>query len=81
MLETTVDLFRAALRQAVTNELPADPEVHRAAAAWAHDPEACAEPLRQTLEALDAVDRNANLTILVDAWTALLEEPRLARLA
>jgi len=65
----------------VTHETPADPDFHHAAAAWAHDPEACAEALRHTLEALDAVDRNANLTVLVDAWTALLEEPRLARLA
>ena len=81
VLETAVDLFRAALRQAVTHETPADPDFHHAAAAWAHDPEACAEALRHTLEALDAVDRNANLTVLVDAWTALLEEPRLARLA
>jgi hypothetical protein len=30
-------------------------------------------------DALDAVDRNANLTILIDAWTAILEEPRLAQ--
>ena len=81
VLETTVDLLRAALRQAVTHEPPADPDFHAAAAAWSHDPEACAEALRNTLEALDAVDRNANLTVLVDAWTAILEEPRLARLA
>jgi hypothetical protein len=65
----------------VTHEPPADPDFHEAATAWAHDPEACAEALRSTLDALDAVERNANLTILVDAWTAILEEPRLARLA
>ena len=81
VLETTVDLLRAALRQAVTHEPPADPDFHAAAGVWSHDPEACAEALRNTLEALDAVDRNANLTVLIDAWTAILEEPRLARLA
>ena len=81
VLETTVDLLRAALRQAVTHEPPTDPDFRAAAAAWSHDPEACAEALRNTLDALDAVERNANLTVLVDAWTAILEEPRLARLA
>jgi hypothetical protein len=34
--------------------------------------------LAHTLDSLDAIDRNANLTMLVDAWTAILEEPRLA---
>jgi hypothetical protein len=81
VLETTVDLLRAALRQAVTHEPPTDPDFHAASAAWSQDPEACAEALRSTLDALDAVDRNANLTVLIDAWTAILEEPRLARLA
>jgi hypothetical protein len=33
----------------------------------------------RTLDAADAVDRNANLGVLIDAWTAVLEEPRLAR--
>jgi hypothetical protein len=28
---------------------------------------------------LESIDRNANLTILVDAWTAVLEQPALAR--
>ena len=38
------------------------------------------EPLARlecTLDAVAAVDRNANLTVLIDAWTAMLEEPRL----
>jgi hypothetical protein len=35
--------------------------------------------LRSTLDALESIDRNANLTILVDAWTAVLEQPSLAR--
>jgi hypothetical protein len=33
--------------------------------------------MQVTLDALAAIDRNANLAVLVDAWTALLEEPRL----
>jgi DNA polymerase-3 subunit delta' len=81
VLETAIDLFRAAQRQAVTGTAPANPDFHQAAAAWALDPDACTDALRHTLDALDAVDRNANLTVLVDAWTAVLEEPRLARLA
>jgi hypothetical protein len=31
-----------------------------------------------TLGALEAIDRNANLGVLIDAWTAVLEEPRLS---
>jgi DNA polymerase-3 subunit delta' len=81
VLETAIDLFRAAQRQAVTGTAPANADFHQAAAAWALDPDACSDALRHTLDALDAVDRNANLTVLVDAWTAVLEEPRLARLA
>ena len=27
----------------------------------------------------DGIDRNAYLPVLIDAWTALLEEPRLAQ--
>jgi hypothetical protein len=35
--------------------------------------------MRHTLAAVDGIDRNAHLGTLVDAWTAVLEEPRLAR--
>jgi hypothetical protein len=28
---------------------------------------------------LASIDRNANLTILVDAWTAVLEQPSLSQ--
>jgi DNA polymerase-3 subunit delta' len=81
VLETAVEVLHAAQRQAVTGERPADAAVRQAADAWARDADACAEAVGQTLDALGAVERNANLTILIDAWTALLEEPRLARLA
>ena len=37
--------------------------------------------LEATLDARDAIDRNAHLPTLVDAWTAVLEAPRLAHSA
>ena len=74
VLETAVDYFRAALRHAVTGDRAADPDVNRAAAAWKATPDEATRSLDRTLEALEAVDRNANLTILVDAWTAALEQ-------
>jgi len=46
--------------------------------AWAAGPEEATQAIRSTLEALESIDRNANLTILVDAWTAVLEQPSLA---
>ena len=36
------------------------------------------EVLEHSLDALDDMDRYVNPTILVDAWTAILEAPRLA---
>lgn len=82
VLETAIDFYRAALRQATTGEPPADAAVARAAAGWALSgddaAEAAAVLLEHSLDALDSVDRNANLTILIDAWTAILEAPRLA---
>ncbi|MFM9057933.1 MAG: ATP-binding protein [Planctomycetaceae bacterium] len=78
VLEAALDFYRGALRHAVTGEPPADPAAARALAAAPPDPEAADTGLRLTLDALASVDRNANLTVLVDAWTALLEEPRLA---
>jgi len=49
-------------------------------ATWAGDADEAATALEGTLDARDAVDRNAHLPTLVDAWTALLEAPRLAHL-
>lgn len=80
VLETAVDFYRAALRHAAAEEAPADAALARAVAGWAGGDDAADEAatlLRHTLDALEAVDRNANLTILVDAWTAILEEPRI----
>ena len=62
VLEAALDAFRAALRQSPAAPCDADEAVAR---------------MQVTLDALAAIDRNANLSVLVDAWTALLEEPRL----
>ncbi|MFM8733662.1 MAG: AAA family ATPase [Pirellulales bacterium] len=77
-LDAALEVFRTAARQAVGDTPTADPAVARAAAAWANDCDTAAAAIDATLEALEAVDRNANLGVLVDAWTAILEEPRLA---
>ena len=79
VLETAIDFHRAALRRAVTGESPADPGLARALAALDADAERSAQAVQATLDALEAVDRNANLAILVDAWTAVLEQPALAQ--
>lgn len=78
VLGAAVEFFRAAVRRGTTGEQPADAGLARGIAAWSADPEAAVTALDQTLDALDAVDRNANLNVLVDAWTSVLEEPRLA---
>lgn len=79
VLESVIDFFQAVLRRDVAGDVPPDPALARAVAAWGGDAEAAAAAIAHTLDALDAIDRNANLTILVDAWTAILEEPRLAQ--
>ncbi|MEI6241447.1 MAG: DNA polymerase III subunit [Planctomycetia bacterium] len=79
VLDFALEFFRTALRRDTTGDLPADPALAAAVASWSCDGERAATCLTQTLDALDAIDRNVNLTILVDAWTALLEEPRLAQ--
>ena len=77
VLEAALDFHRAALRLAAAGEVPADPAMARALAAAPPDAEAAAVALRTTLATLAAIDRNANLAVLVDGWTALLEAPRL----
>ena len=82
VLETAIDFFRAALRQATTGEPPADAAIGRAVAGWVTGAGEAAETastmLEHSLDALDDMDRYVNPTILVDAWTAILEAPRLA---
>ena len=79
VLEFALEFFRAALRHGTTGEPPTDPALAAAVSAWQGDADMVAAGIAQTLDAIDGIDRNANLTILVDAWTALLEEPRLAQ--
>ncbi|MFM8498222.1 MAG: hypothetical protein ACKOEM_22290, partial [Planctomycetia bacterium] len=79
VLEFALEFFRAALRHDTSGEQPGDPDLAGAVSAWQGDAESAAAGIAQTLDAIDGIDRNANLTILVDAWTALLEEPRLAQ--
>ena len=79
VLEAAIDFYRAALRFDVAGEAPVDPAVARAVAAWGGDAEEAAAAVAHTLEAVEAIDRNANLAVLVDAWTAILEQPRLAQ--
>ena len=82
VLDAAIDFYRAALRLATTGEPPADAALARAVAGWELSGDDAAEAaailLEHSLDALDSVDRNANLTILIDAWTAILEAPRLA---
>ena len=78
ILGAAVEFFRVAVRAGTVGDRPADAVLARGIGTWSGDPEAAATALEHTLDALDAVDRNANLNVLVDAWTSLLEEPRLA---
>jgi DNA polymerase-3 subunit delta' len=79
VLEAAVEFFRACLRRAVTGEQPADPVLARHVEAWAADSQEAAQAIQSTLDMLQSIDRNANLTILVDAWTAVLEQPSLSQ--
>ncbi len=80
-LDSALDVFRRALRRTAAPAGSAAGAGDQAAAAWAVDPDVATAAVEGTLAALEAVERNANLTVLVDAWTAILEEPRLARQA
>jgi DNA polymerase-3 subunit delta' len=73
-----VDFLRAAIRQATTGEVPADPVLAQGVAAWGGDAEEAATALEHALDVLAGIDRNAHLPTLIDAWTAVLEAPRLA---
>jgi DNA polymerase-3 subunit delta' len=79
VFDATLDVLRQAARRGV-GAGPADPAIDRAAAAWAGDLDAASAAIDRTLDAADAIERNANLGILVDAWTAVLEEPKLGPL-
>lgn len=79
VLETTLDLLRAAIRAALTGAPPTDGLLAPALPAWAADIDATEAAVRHTITAIEAIDRNAHLGAVIDAWTAVLEEPRLAQ--
>lgn len=79
VLDSALVFFRAVVRHDAMGERPADGALAAAVASWGGDGERAATCLAHTLDALDGIERNAYLPILVDAWTALLEEPRLAQ--
>jgi DNA polymerase-3 subunit delta' len=76
-LEAALDIFRAAARR-TAGEAGHGTDGAAAVAAWTGQPDRVAAAAACTLDALEAVDRNANLGVLIDAWTAVLEEPRLS---
>lgn len=75
VLDAAIDFYRAGLRFAASGETPADDALARAVAGWAQAADEAERLLQHTLDAQEAIDRNANLTILIDAWTARLESP------
>ena len=79
MLGAAIDFYRHALRHAATGALPADGELAAAVTSWNGDIDEAATALEITLDALGAIEMNAHLPTLVDAWTAVLEAPRLAQ--
>jgi DNA polymerase-3 subunit delta' len=80
VLESALEVFRAAATGAV-GRATGDPELARAAQAWTANVDAALAAVDGTLDALGYVDRNAHISVVIDAWTAILEEPRLARLS
>jgi DNA polymerase-3 subunit delta' len=78
ILDAAIDFLRAAIRHAATSELPGDAALARAVSTWAADADEAVALLESTLDTRNAIDRNAHLPTLVDAWTAILEAPRLA---
>ena len=80
VLESALEVFRAAATGAV-GRATSDPALARAAQAWTADVDAALAAVDGTLDALGYVDRNAHISVVIDAWTAILEEPRLARLS
>jgi DNA polymerase-3 subunit delta' len=78
-LEAALEVFRAAGRHTASGAEATRADDTAAIAAWTGHPDRVAAAATCTLDALEAVDRNANLGVLVDAWSAVLEEPRLAR--
>lgn len=86
LLGMALEFFRGALRRAagattMGHSAADDGELERAVATWGGSTEEAVRGVRGTLDALDAIDRNAHLPTLVDAWTTRLEAPAATRAA
>ena len=75
ILEQAVEFFRAGLRVAVGGDPPNDQAMAEAVGRWQRGEAEADACLRHTLDALSGIERNANLGILIDAWSAKLERP------
>lgn len=73
ILEQAVEFFRAALRLSVGSSSPVDGDAAEAVSGWQPRHEEADACLTHTLDALSGIERNANLGILIDAWSAKLE--------
>ena len=75
--------FQTVLRLSVAHASGQDGAFAKAAAGWAsrisNPTEKASFLLEKSLDALDSVDRNANLSVLIDAWSAVIEAPQLAK--
>lgn len=76
VFDAALDIYRSELRQAVGGDGSTMPAPGNGGATTG-DPDEALAGLHHTLAASAAVDRNANLAVVIDAWTCLLEEPRL----
>jgi DNA polymerase-3 subunit delta' len=77
VLESAVDFYRSAIRLSITGSLPPDPLLSHHLSTWRGTSEESLEKVAHSLGALEGIDRNANLGIVIDAWTARLEAPGL----
>ena len=73
VLDLSVDFFRTKLHMIHGISYPADNILESTVNNYSDSPEEIVEKLEYSLNARQSVDRNANLGILVDAWTAKLE--------
>lgn len=76
VLDAALDIYRAALWHAAGVGAAVGP-APAAGGPTIDDPDEALAGLHHTLAAFSAIDRNANLAVVIDAWTCLLEEPRL----
>ncbi|MEO2000470.1 MAG: hypothetical protein ABGW75_02515, partial [Pirellulales bacterium] len=73
VLDLSIDFFRTKLHVTHGATCPVDNILESTISTWNASPEKITQCLEHSLDARQGVDRNANLGILVDAWTAKLE--------